>query len=191
MAPTTYKDGVQHRLYQERPGLLICLDSIDPSRPKRQAWCFWFVGLVLLAGCGSLPAPTPVSHTAAVPTPITWPEAADVAIPELILRERNAAAARDLPLLSQLWAADGRIVDQRNTADPHDDYIWPGRAAVLDRYQVAVFPNPPPPLAQLDDLTIDVQGDQATASHGQDRWRFVRQNGRWWIAELVYAPPPA
>jgi hypothetical protein len=121
---------------------------------------------------------------------LAWPNDANAAIPALILAERNAAASRDLNLLSQLWAEDGRIVDRRTTDDPDDDYIWPGRAAVLDRYVVAVFPNPPPPLAQLDELTIEVTANEATASHGQDRWRFVRHAGRWWIAELVYAPPP-
>jgi hypothetical protein len=107
----------------------------------------------------------------------------------LIAAERAAAHTGDLATLSQLWAADARVVDGRGTPDPADDYVWSGRAAILDRYVVAVFPNPPPPLADLDGLVLTVDGDEATASHGGDHWRFVRRDGRWWIAELVYSSP--
>ncbi len=111
------------------------------------------------------------------------------ALPHLIAAERQASIDKNLALLAQLWAEDGRIVDGRGTVDSGDDYIWEGRAAILDRYQVAVFVNPPPALEKLDDVTLQVAGDAATARHGQDRWRFVKRAGRWWLAELRYSQP--
>ncbi len=111
------------------------------------------------------------------------------ALPQLIIAERQASIGKDLGLLTQLWAEDSRIVDGRGTTATNDDYVWQGRAAVLDRYVVAVFANPPPPLEKLDDLTLQVTGDTATGRNGQDRWRFVRRDGRWWLAELRYSQP--
>jgi hypothetical protein len=107
----------------------------------------------------------------------------------LIAAERTAAHTGDLATLGQLWAADARVVDGRGTPATADDYVWSGRAAILDRYVVAVFPNPPPLAVELDGLALAVEGDEATASHGGDRWRFVWRDGRWWIAELVYSSP--
>jgi hypothetical protein len=111
------------------------------------------------------------------------------AIRDLLLAERQGAIAGDLPALAALWAIHGRVVDSRGTVDTADDYVWPGRAAVLDRYVVAVFPNPPPPLTLPADLFIEVKGDEAIVRHGGDCWRFVQHNGRWWIAELIYNQP--
>lgn len=114
--------------------------------------------------------------------------AAPAALIQLVLAERDHAAAGDAHMLAQLWAEDARIVDGRGTPDPADDYIWTGRAAILDRYALAVFPNPPPALraADLSDAQIEVSGDEATLAHDRDRWRFVRRDGRWSLLELRY-----
>ena len=94
--------------------------------------------------------------------------------------------ARDLATLRQLWAEDARIVDSRGTPHPADDYTWSGRAAILDRYALAVFPAPPPPFAAPPDLDVTRQAGDATAVSGVDRWRFTFAEGRWWLQELAY-----
>ena len=143
--------------------------------------------LLLLAGCTAAPprlpsTPTPVP--AAPPAFVTLPPAE--AIPQLIAAEREASRRGDLPMLAQLWAEDARIVDSRGTDDPAGDFIWPDRAAILDRYTLAVFPAPPPALEGLPTPTITVEGDIAQAVNGRDRWQFIQRDGRWWIAELRY-----
>jgi hypothetical protein len=115
-------------------------------------------------------------------------DAPEIALPALVAAERQAAAERNLPLLATLWANDAQVVDSRNTADVGDDYTWRGHAAVMDRYVVAVFPNPPVPFAKPPALEITVTGDAATGHLGQDAWRFVQRDGRWWLAELVIEP---
>lgn len=112
-------------------------------------------------------------------------------LPTLVVTEREASIAGDLPLLTTLWAEDGRIVDGRGSSQENDGLIWQGRAAILDRYQLAVFPAPPPPLTltELADATLTVEGDNATLINGGDRWRFVLKEGRWWLQELVYNAP--
>lgn len=126
---------------------------------------------------------TPAPPTAAVTfgdTPI------EIALPALIIAERTAARERDLTTLTQLWAHDARIVDSRGTDDPAAAYVWQGRDAILDRYVLAVFPAPPPPLAEPLDLIVEQQGDSATATLNNDRWRFTFAEGRWWLQELSY-----
>jgi hypothetical protein len=113
-------------------------------------------------------------------------DSAEQAIRCLIEHERQASITGDLGLLELLWAPDGRVVDGRGTAPREDDYIWQGRAAVLDRYRVAVFANPPPPLILPAHLAINQTDTMATVANGNDRWRFVYRDGRWWIAELSY-----
>lgn len=103
-----------------------------------------------------------------------------------MLAERDASRRGDLPLLATLWADDARIVDSRGTADRGDDSVWQGRDALLDRYTIAVFPAPPPPLEEPLSLDITASGDTATALLGVDRWQFVRRDGRWWLLELAY-----
>jgi hypothetical protein len=112
-------------------------------------------------------------------------------LPTLVVAEREASIAGNLPLLASLWAEQGRIVDGRGSAETSDDYVWAGRAAILDRYRLAVFPAPPPPLTltELTNATLTVEGDSATLVNGGDRWRFVLQDGRWWLQELVYSAP--
>lgn len=169
---------------------LAPISSIAPSRPKRQAWGVLALALLaaIMAGC----ARAPVSASAlrlATPPPLNAPNAAEEAIPFLIAAEREAARRGDRAMLAQLWAVDALIIDGRGTTDPSDDYHWPGRAAILDRYVLAVFPNPPPPLDGVDALEIMVAGTEAVAVNGGDHWRFVHEDGRWWISELVYSRP--
>lgn len=167
------------------------LVSIALSRAKRQRWGMIALAAWLLAACTSLPEPTPVAPPPTPAIDVSFAaQPAQQAIPALIWAERTAARSGNLALLEQLWAADGRVIDGRGNVDPSDDYRWPDRAAVLDRYIVAVFPNPPP-LTALDALTLNVAGDQATAANGQDHWQFVHRMGRWWILELAYGRPPA
>ncbi len=105
----------------------------------------------------------------------------------LLQAERAAAQSGDLAVLAQLWAEDALVVDGRNTPDTGDDYRWQGRAAVLDRYVLAVFPNPPPDLVLPDPLVLEQpRAAEMTLTLGIDRWRFTFDQGRWWLAELRY-----
>lgn len=151
---------------------------------------------LLLAGCGST-----VQHTLPPPTPTViatqaWPElfgqhaTAEAAVTALILAERQAAIDHDLALLGQLWAEDAQIIDGRNTTTPIDDYRWQGRAAILDRYVVAVFPFNLPPLPNLEPTAvITITGQQAVVQNGNDHWQLVKANDRWWLTELRYSTP--
>ncbi len=130
-----------------------------------------------------LPTPT------VLPMPPEFAAAApEIALPALVAAERQASSEGNLPLLAALWAQNSRLVDSRNTPDAGDDYVWEGHAALMDRYVVAVFPNPPQPFAAPPPLEIRLDGDEATAQNGQDRWRFVRQDGRWQLKELIIGP---
>jgi len=149
------------------------------------------IGLVLffITGCGAASAVRVAAPTPTTPLPSFVTAAPEIALPRLIEWERQASIDKNLGLLAQLWDEESRIVDGRGTPAPDDDYIWIGRAAILDRYVVAVFPNPPPPLAKLGDFTLHVAADRATVTHGQDRWQFVKRANRWWLAALVYSQP--
>ncbi|MEM7537899.1 MAG: hypothetical protein AAF639_37360 [Chloroflexota bacterium] len=116
----------------------------------------------------------------------------------LVMAEREASNQKDLPLLSQLWTQDARIIDGRGTKTSADDYRWEGNRAILDRYLVAVFPYPPPLFSTPPELIWNTQqadtGDNfeplvILAENGHDRWTFIYQNERWWLHELVYSSP--
>lgn len=148
--------------------------------------------LLLLTGCGGTAQPSTTPVATASPTPPTWvSEVSAETLSTWIGAEREASIEGNLPLLASLWAEDGQIVDGRGSPTSDDDYVWAGRDAILDRYQLAVFPAPPPPLATtaLEDATLTVDGDSAILVNNGDRWRFVRQDGRWWFQELVYSAP--
>ena len=142
--------------------------------------------LLLLAGCTRAPQPSPSPTVVAATAPAFVRADAASALPQLVAAERAASRSGDLPLLAQLWAPEARIVDGHGTPATGDDFVWAGRAAILDRYRVAVFPAPPPAFDTLPALTLDVAGDRATATLGQDRWAFAWQEGRWWLLELAY-----
>ncbi len=142
------------------------------------------LALLLLAACAPEPLRTPPLTPAAV-----VPAAASAENPAaLVEAERNAAATRDLSTLAALWAEDAQIVEWRG-ADADDAYRWQGREAILDRYRVAVFPAPPPPLDAPLGLAADVEGDAASLVNGVDTWQFAQRDGRWWITSLTIAAP--
>lgn len=151
--------------------------------PKR-----WLMLLALLVGgCARSPQPSAPTATALAAAPPPFVTAApERALPQLIGAERAASRSGDLALLAQLWAPDARIVDSRGTPTPADDYLWAGRAAILDRYQVAVFPSPPPAFDTPPAPVLTVDGDTAHGRLGNDRWVFVLRDGRWWLQELAY-----
>ncbi len=167
-----------------------CDGRMGQSRRLRQVHRLALLALLvaawLLAGCGA-PAPVRLTPPAAAPGSTVPPlPAADFSADPaaLVIAERNAAAARDLATLATLWNADARLVEARGARGAQDDYTWQGRAAILDRYAVAVFPNPPPPWEDAPQLQATVTGDSATLQNGVDDWQFVRRDGRWWITEL-------
>jgi hypothetical protein len=138
--------------------------------------------------------PEGASHQGAAPDqeavsttpPASVTDVPETALPQLIAAERDASRRGDLALLAQLWASGSRIVDSRGTTTPADDYIWDGRAAILDRYQIAVFPVPPPAFESPPDPTLTVEGETARGQLGNDRWTFIFADGRWWLQELAY-----
>jgi hypothetical protein len=149
------------------------------------------LGLCLAACAAASQLPLPPAPTASPPPPAVVSEVNADTLATLVLVEREASIQGNLPLLEALWAEDSRIVDGRGSADEDDDYMWNGRAAILDRYRLAVFPAPPPPLtaAELTNPTPSIDDDSATLINGGDRWRFVQDDGRWWLQELVYSSP--
>ena len=160
---------------------------------------FWWglccgLSLLLLAGCHMTmpvaPLPTAVATETAALRFTGYPTD-EAAITALILAERQAAIAQHLPVLGQLWADTAQIVDGRNSATPTDDYRWQGRAAILDRYQVAVFPFVVPPLVALDaSAVMTITGEHATVQHLTDRWQLIKIDDRWWLNELKYSYQP-
>lgn len=144
-----------------------------------------------LAACSvATPPLAPPTPPAPIPAFVSAPAAE--ALPALVAAEREAARRGDATRLAQLWAEDAVIIDGRGTADPTDDYRWQGRAAILDRYRLAVFPSPPPPLddPSLPGALISLDGAAARLIVDGDRWRFVQREGRWWLVELAYSLGP-
>ncbi|MEZ4737629.1 MAG: hypothetical protein R3E79_61925 [Caldilineaceae bacterium] len=139
-----------------------------------------------------MPLPTAAQRDPQWDTLFYGHASAEEAVTALILAERRATIDRDVSLLTQLWSEDALIVDGRNSVTPSDDYVWRGRAAILDRYQVAVFPFDLPPLDTLATGTaITITGNAATVRHGGDQWHFIKTDQRWWLAALHYQLPPA
>jgi hypothetical protein len=79
------------------------------------------------------------------------------------------------------------IIDRRGTPDPADDFVWRGRAAILDRYVAGGLSGAAAPFeAAACILAATIDGDAATAVLGADAWRFSFRDGRWWLQELAY-----
>ncbi|MBX3015135.1 MAG: hypothetical protein KF832_26690 [Caldilineaceae bacterium] len=163
------------------------------SASKHADWMLWLL-TIWLAGCRMetyqlLPPPT----SATIPLTQPWHLGTaaytndEAAVTALILAERQAAIDHDLALLATLWAVDAQIVDDRQSATPSDNYTWQGRAAILDRYQVAVFPFALPPLSALDaTTTLTLTAQMALVQQGDDEWALVKLEQRWWLQSLRY-----
>jgi hypothetical protein len=124
----------------------------------------------------------------------------EAAITALLRAESTEVVQQDIEALMRLWAPDGRIADAKHTpADPQDDQTWEGTDAIRHRYLRRVFPGNPS-LAQPADLTIALNGDQATVtgttrigsevSPNGDRWQVVKVGECWVIKELVFDLEP-
>ena len=140
----------------------------------------------------------PQAETALTPRQVAPTIHADEheAILRLLRSESEAVVAKDIDGLALLWTEESTVTDAMHTpVDPKDDAVWRGIDAVLDRYQVVVFPGNPQ-YAEPGDVQIEIAGDQATArsttrigdevSPGGDLWVFRRQDGRWQISSLTY-----
>lgn len=153
---------------------------------------------LLLAACGAVATPTPSKALPSIASAdqqwnaiFQGHSSPEEAVTALIVAERQATIDQDLGLLGQLWAADASIVDGRGTLPTTDDYVWQGRAAILDRYRVAVFPFTLPPLSQLAvGTTITITGNEATVHHHGDQWQLVKVEQRWWLLTLRYQLAP-
>lgn len=157
------------------------------------------LAFILLVGACAAPVPAPTlgqkpTAVARVPTP--QPATDEEAIRQLILLEGQGVVQQDIDGLMNLWAPEALVVDAKHTPDnPADDARWRGRDAIRERYVVLVFPGNPGS-AGASDVQLVISGETATAtsttviggetSPGGDRWAFVRQDGRWWIAGLTY-----
>lgn len=172
--------------------------SFQSRKFHQQVWLGLLYGFsLLLLGCSATvpttaPSPQPtVSATVMASKLVTGYATDEEAITALILAERQAAIAHDIVSLGQLWADNAQIVDGRNSITPDDDYRWQGRAAILDRYQVAVFPFVLPPLTALDaSAVITITGKQALVQHLTDEWQLTKVAERWWLTELNYSVRP-
>src|SRR5690606_36984916 len=104
-------------------------------------WCVpTYLASMLLAACATPPQTVaPPLPTAMATPPAVVIEATGDTLATLVVAERGASIRADLSLLATLWAEDGRIIDGRGSVTQDDDYVWTGRAAILDRYEVAVF----------------------------------------------------
>ncbi len=187
----------------------------------RAAWILRaaILALLLLSGCRAAQIDHPLAHSLATsPTepvrlrdvPFAVGSQVDEIFPLLIAEERVLIAARDLEGLAALWDTNAQIIDQRSTEEPEDDYIWRGIPALLDRYELAVFPFSPPPIEPPSDLVITCRNGQSSpsaaedenetacleidfaeglildAKNGGDLWSFVYREGRWWLLQLRY-----
>jgi hypothetical protein len=169
-----------------------------------KALCCAFVVLVclVLTGCAA-PVTAPAASrrpTLAPTTPVPQPADDAEAIRQLILLEGQGVVRQDIAGLTNLWALDAEIADARHAPDqPADDARWRGRDAIRERYALLVFPANPA-VNSPTDIEITIEGDRAAAvsttrighevSPGGDRWSFVKRDGRWWIAGLMYNLEP-
>jgi len=114
----------------------------------------------------------------------------------VILNEVNGTISRDLALLESLYAPDAMVIDHNGTPDEAgDDTTWTGWVNIERRYQ-AFFTAAFNTIA-LVDLSIQVNGDQATATHqgvvldgilypDQGVYTLQKINGQWVITRLEY-----
>ena len=165
----------------------------------------WLPACILLLALAACARTQPASTlgprpTLPVRTPTPQPATDEEAIRQLIRSEGQGLVSQDIAGLMDLWASDAVITDAKHTPDDSaDDARWTGRDAIRERYVVLVFPGNPLS-AGAQDVTLEIQGDQATAASttaignevapGGDRWTFARRDGRWWITGLTYNLEP-
>jgi hypothetical protein len=153
-----------------------------------------------VTACQLAPATPILLPLSPTPSPTAPPASDQEAILALMAAEAEAAVQDDAGRLLQLWAADGLIRDANHTPDDlADDHTWIGHDAILSRYLTIVFPLYLTQLARADvHLTVDGDAAAATAttliegevSPGGERWTFVRLNGEWRIASIVFNLEP-
>ncbi|HEX9923473.1 MAG TPA: hypothetical protein VGD99_12520 [Anaerolineae bacterium] len=150
------------------------------------------------AGPAGLPQstlpPAPEDSTPAAPTPASVPDPQQVR--QVIFNEVSGAIAQDLEYLRSLYAPDAVVVDHNGTpADPSDDTTWQGWVNIERRYRAffaAGFSS-----LNLIDLTIQMDGDRATATHAgvvldgtaysdQGVYALEKLAGRWLITRLEF-----
>ncbi len=158
---------------------------------------------MLAAGCsppgvptvpGEIPSPRPRGTD--TPTPASDEEA----IMQLLNAEGEAVVSQDIDRLMEIWDPEGVVRDANHTPDnPDDDRVWPGIAAIRERYVNEIFPSAPSSVTHPD-VELTMEGDSATAlttstigidhAPGGDRWTFVRRDGRWLITGLTFNLEP-
>lgn len=126
------------------------------------------------------------------PTAIPDPEL----VRSVILAEVEATVAQDLDRLESLYTPNAIVIDRNGTPDdPSDDTTWRSWANIERRYQ-AFFSEGPTSIS-LVDLSIQMDGDQATGTHKGavldgtyypdiGIYTLEKQNGAWLITELEY-----
>ena len=146
---------------------------------------------------GNAPLPEATTITAIDPAA---PAADPQAIRNVILNEVNAAMTQDLALLETLFAPTAVVIDHSGTPDDSsDDTVWQGWANIERRYQ-AFFSSGVSSLT-LVDLTIQIDGNQAIATHqgvvqdgvlypDQGTYILENMNGQWLITQLEYGLAP-
>ncbi len=167
----------------------------------------WIVALMaLMAATVSCSSPTDTgSESPTAPPPPAAGSCAlgvdagapdDEAIRAVLLAEGEFVVEQNIDALMQLWAADSRVADAKNTPDDAgDDQNWDGKDAIRHRYVRTVFPGAPDQV-QPSDLDIAVNGDEAVVqatthigsevSPAGDRWELTRIDGCWLIRSLTY-----
>ncbi len=130
------------------------------------------------------------------PTPLSASVPDSGQVRTVILNEVNGAMTEDLALLKSLYAPNAVIIDHNGTPDDSsDDTTWQGWANIERRY--LEFFSAGHSSLELVDLSIQVNGDQATATHQgaildgtlyEDTgiYTLEKSNEQWLITRLEY-----
>ncbi|HEM61743.1 MAG TPA: DUF4440 domain-containing protein [Chloroflexi bacterium] len=162
------------------------------------------LGIVLVAAACSAPEvptapsgiPSPRPRGTDTPTPASDEEA----VFQLLGAEAESVVSQDIDRLMEIWHEDGVVTDANHTPDnPSDDRVWPGIAAIRERYVNEIFPSAPSSVTHPD-AEVTVEGNTATAittttigidhAPGGDRWTFAKTDGRWLITSLTFNLEP-
>jgi ketosteroid isomerase-like protein len=139
---------------------------------------------------GAVPSPRPRGTD--TPTPASDEEA----IMQLLNAESEGVVSQDIDRLMEIWAEDAVVTDARHTPDDSsDDRVWPGIAAIRERYINEIFPSAPGAVTHPD-VELTIEGDSAVATStttigvdhapGGDRWTFAKRDGWWLITSLTF-----